>query len=52
MNQWLIKKAIKPIIEVSDSNEEVKKIDNFYDDLYAYQKKCEVEREAQHKKKR
>jgi hypothetical protein len=33
------KKARKPVIEVCDSNEEVKKIDTSYDDLYAYQKK-------------
>ena len=30
------KKARKPVIEVSDSNEEVEKIDTSYDDLYAY----------------
>jgi len=35
------KKARKPVIEVSDSMEEVKKIDTSYDDLYAYQKKRE-----------
>ncbi len=46
------KKARKPIIEVSDSNEEVKKIDTSYDDLYAYQKKREAEREAQLEKER
>ena len=46
------KKARKPIIEVSDSNEEVKKIDTSYDDLYAYQKKREAEREAQVEKER
>jgi hypothetical protein len=40
------KKARKPVFEV-DSKEEVKKIDTSYDDLYAYQKKREVEREAQ-----
>ena len=38
------KKARKPVIEVSDSKEEVKKIDTSYDDLYAYQKKREAER--------
>ncbi len=32
------KKARKPVIEVSDSKEEVKKIDTSYDDLDAYQK--------------
>ena len=36
------KKARKPIIEVSDSNEEVKKIDTSYDDLYTYQKKLKL----------
>ena len=46
------KKARKPIIEVSDSNEEVKQIDTSYDDLYAYQKKREAEREAQLEKER
>ena len=30
------KKAKKPVSEVSDSNEEVEKIDTSYDDLYAY----------------
>ena len=46
------KKAREPIIEVSDLNEEVKKIDTSYDDLYAYQKKREAEREAQLEKER
>ena len=46
------KKARKPVIEVSDSKEEVKKIDTSYDDLYAYQKKREAEREAQLEKER
>ena len=36
------KKAKKPVSEVSDSKEEVKKIDTSYDDLYAYQKKREA----------
>ena len=51
MNQWLVK-ARKSLIEVSDSKEEVKKIDTSYDDLYAYQKKREAEREAQLEKER
>jgi hypothetical protein len=46
------KKARKPVIEVSDSKEEVKKIDTSYDDLYEYQKKREAEREAQLEKER
>jgi hypothetical protein len=41
------KKARKPLIEVSDSKEEVKKIDTSYDDLYPYQKNREAERETQ-----
>jgi hypothetical protein len=40
------KKAKKPVFEFSESKEEVKKIDPSYDDLYAYQKKREAEREA------
>ena len=46
------KKATKPVIGVSDSKEEVKKIDTSYDDLYAYQKKREAECEAQLEKDR
>ena len=46
------KKARKPVIEVSDSKEEVKKIYTSYDDLYAYQKKRETEREAQLERER
>jgi hypothetical protein len=46
------KKARKPVIEVSDSNEEVKMIDTSYDDLDAYQKKREVERMAELEKAR
>ena len=46
------KKERKPVSEVSDSNEEVKKIDTSYDDLYAYQKKREAQREAQLEKER
>jgi hypothetical protein len=41
------KKARKPVIEVSDSKDQVKEIDTSYDDLYAYQKKREAEREAE-----
>ncbi len=41
------KKARKPVVEVSDSNEEVKKIDTSYDDLDAYQKKRDSERKAE-----
>jgi hypothetical protein len=46
------KKARKPIIEVSDSNEEVKKIDTSYDELDAYQKKKDAERKAELEKAR
>ena len=46
------KKARKPVIEVYDSKEEVKKIDTSYDDLYAYQKKREAERVALLEKER
>jgi hypothetical protein len=46
------KKARKPVIEVSDSNEEVKKIDTSYDDLDAYQKKRDSERKAELEKAR
>ena len=41
------KKARKPVIEVSDSKEEVKKIDTPYDELDAYQKKRDAERKAE-----
>ena len=41
------KKARKPVIEVSESNEEVKKIDTPYDELDAYQKKRDAERKAE-----
>ena len=46
------KKARKPVIEVSDSNEEVKKIDTSYDELDAYQKKKDAERKAELEKAR
>ena len=46
------KKAKKPVFEFSESKEEVKKIDTSYDDLDAYQKKREAEREAQLEKAR
>ena len=46
------KKAKKKVIEVSDSREEVKKIDTSYDDLDAYQKKREAERKAELEKAR
>jgi hypothetical protein len=46
------KKARKPVIEVSDSNEEVKKIDTSYDELDAYQKKRDAERKAELEKAR
>jgi len=41
------KKAKRPIIEVSNSKEEFKKIEPSYDDLDAYQKKREAERKAE-----
>jgi hypothetical protein len=46
------KKAKKPVIEVSESKEEVKKIDAPYDELDAYQKKRDAERAAQLEKAR
>jgi hypothetical protein len=46
------KKAKKPFIEVSNSKEEVKKIEPSYDDLDAYQKKREAERKAELEKAR
>ena len=41
------KKAKKPVMEVSDSKEEVKKIDTSYNELDAYQKKRDAERKAE-----
>jgi tRNA(Ile)-lysidine synthase TilS/MesJ len=46
------KKAKKPVIEFSESKEEVKKIDTSYDDLDAYQKKRDAERKAELEKAR
>jgi hypothetical protein len=46
------KKAKKPVIEFSESNEEVKKIDTSYDDLDAYQKMRDAERQAELEKAR
>jgi hypothetical protein len=46
------KKARKPVIEKSNSKEEVKKIEPVYDDLDAYQKKREAERMAELEKAR
>ena len=41
------KKAKKPVFELTDRKEEIKKIDYTYDDLEAYQKMREAERKAQ-----
>jgi len=46
------KKAKKPVIEDSESKEEVKKIEPSYDDLDAYQKKRDAERQAELEKAR
>jgi len=46
------KKAKKPVIEVSNSKEEVKKIEPSYDDLDAYQKQRDAERKAELEKAR
>jgi len=46
------KKAKKPVFELTDRKEEIKKIDNTYDDLEAYQKMREAERKAQLEKER
>jgi hypothetical protein len=46
------KKAKKPVFELTDRKEEIKKIDNTYDDLEAYQKMREAERKAQLQKER
>ena len=46
------KKAKKPFMEVSDSKEEVKKIDTSYNELDAYQKKRDAERKAELEKAR
>ena len=41
------KKAKEPVLEISESKEEVKKIDTPYDELDAYQKKRDAERKAE-----
>jgi hypothetical protein len=46
------KKAKKSVIEVSNSKEEVKKIEPVYDDLDAYQKKRDAERKVELEKAR
>ena len=46
------KKAKKLFFELTDRKEEIKKIDNTYDDLEAYQKMREAERKAQLEKER
>jgi hypothetical protein len=46
------KKAKKPVMEVSDSKEEVKKIDTSYNELDAYQKKRDAERKVELEKAR
>ena len=46
------KKAKKPVIEFSESKEEVKKIEPSYDDLDAYQKKRDSERKTELEKAR
>jgi hypothetical protein len=46
------KKAKKPVFEFSESKEEVKKIDTSYDDLDAYHKKRDAERQAELEKAR
>ena len=46
------KKAKKPVFELTDRKEEIKKIDYAYDDLEAYQKMREAERKAQLEKER
>ena len=46
------KKAKKPVIEFSQSKEEVKKTDTPYDELDAYQKKRDAERQAELEKAR
>ena len=45
-------KARKPVVEVSDPIEEVKKTEPGYDDLDAYQKKRDAERKAELEKAR
>ena len=45
-------KAKKPVVEISEPIEEVKKIEPVYDDLDAYQKKRDAERKAELEKAR
>ena len=44
--------AKEPVIEISESKEEVEKIDTHYDELDAYQKKRDAERQAELEKAR
>ena len=44
--------AKEPVIEISESKEEIKKIDTHYDELDAYQKKRDAERAAELEKAR
>ena len=46
------KKAKEPVVEFSESKEEVKKIEPSYDDLDAYQKKRDAERKIELEKAR
>ena len=46
------KKAKKPVVEISEPIEEVKKIEPHFDDLDAYQKKRDAERKAELEKVR
>ena len=46
------KKAKEPVVEFSESKEEIKKIDTPYDELDAYQKKRDAERKAELEKAR
>ena len=46
------KKARKPVVEFSESKEEIKKIDTPYDELDAYQKKRDAERKVELEKAR
>jgi len=46
------KKAKKPVFELTDRKEEIKKIDYTYDDLEAYQKIRGAKRKAQLEKER
>jgi hypothetical protein len=46
------KKAKEPVVEFSESKEEIKKIDTPYDELDAYQKKRDAERKVELEKAR